>query len=39
MLDLGEWIDGNYSLPDESAQLSEEDMQKIEDALENEEHR
>lgn len=38
LLDLGEWIDGNYALPDESAQLSEEDMQKIESTLENKEH-
>jgi endogenous inhibitor of DNA gyrase (YacG/DUF329 family) len=38
LIDLGEWIEGGYSLPDESSPLTEEDLQKIETALENEEH-
>lgn len=37
LIDLGEWIEGGYSLPDESSSLGEEDLQKIEDALENKE--
>ena len=37
MIDLGEWIEGNYSLPVEGAEFSEEDLQEIEKALENEE--
>lgn len=37
LLDLGDWIDGNYSVPDESSSLNEEDLREIEKALENEE--
>jgi uncharacterized protein len=33
LLDLGEWIEGGYRLPDESTGLSEEDLQKIENAI------
>jgi len=33
LLDLGEWIEGNYSVPDESSSLSDEDLQKIEESL------
>lgn len=35
LLDLGEWIEGNYSLPDEGSGLSEEDVRMIEAALES----
>ena len=38
MLDLGAWADGEYSLPVESAGLSEEDFEKIERALEEAHH-
>jgi endogenous inhibitor of DNA gyrase (YacG/DUF329 family) len=34
LLDLGEWIEGNYSLPDEGSGLNEDDLRKIEAALE-----
>ena len=35
LLDLGEWIEGNYSVPDENSQLNEEHLREIEKALEN----
>jgi len=38
LLDLGEWIEEGYRLPDESSQLSEEDMQKIESSLNDDEN-
>jgi len=37
LLDLGEWIEEGYRMPDESTSLSEEDLQKIETALEDSE--
>lgn len=33
LLDLGEWIEGGYSIPDENSGLSEEDVQRIEAEL------
>lgn len=36
LLDFGAWADGEYSLPTESAELSEEDMGAIEKAMEEE---
>jgi endogenous inhibitor of DNA gyrase (YacG/DUF329 family) len=37
LLDLGDWIEGNFRVPDENSQLDEKDIQEIEKALENEE--
>lgn len=34
LLDFGAWADGEYSLPTESTELSEEDIVKIEKTLE-----
>lgn len=34
LLDFGAWADGEYALPTESAELSEEDIDKIEQNLE-----
>jgi uncharacterized protein len=38
MLDFGAWVDEEYSLPAETSTLTEEDVDKIQKALE-EEHR
>ncbi|HEV7642603.1 MAG TPA: DNA gyrase inhibitor YacG [Pyrinomonadaceae bacterium] len=41
LLDLGEWIEEGYRVPDESSSPSEEDFRQIEAALEasqNDEH-
>jgi endogenous inhibitor of DNA gyrase (YacG/DUF329 family) len=38
MLDLGAWVDEEYSLPVENAGLGEEDFEKIERALREGEH-
>lgn len=35
MLDLGAWIDEEYAIPAESAELSEEDIVLLEQALAN----
>lgn len=34
LLDFGAWADGKYSLPTESAELTEQDIDAIEKALE-----
>ncbi|MFN0139674.1 MAG: DNA gyrase inhibitor YacG [Pyrinomonadaceae bacterium] len=34
LLDFGAWADGEYALPTESAELSEQDINVIEKALE-----
>jgi endogenous inhibitor of DNA gyrase (YacG/DUF329 family) len=34
LLDFGAWADGEYNLPTESAELTEEDIDKIEKAME-----
>ncbi len=33
LLDLGAWIEEEYSLPTETSELSEEDMEKLDEAL------
>lgn len=33
MLDLGAWIDGEYTLPVEGTEMTEEDIEQIETAL------
>ena len=33
LLDFGDWVDEKYSLPSETASLSEEDIDEIEKAL------
>lgn len=33
MLDLGAWIDGEYTLPVEGTEMTEEDIEQIESAL------
>lgn len=33
MLDLGAWIDGEYTLPVEGTEIMEEDIEQIESAL------
>jgi endogenous inhibitor of DNA gyrase (YacG/DUF329 family) len=33
MLDLGAWIDGEYTLPVEGTEMTEEDIEQIERAL------
>ncbi len=41
LLDLGEWIEEGYRVPDENSSLNEEDLRQIEAALEqteNDEH-
>lgn len=35
ILDFGAWVDGEYALPTESADLSDEDIDAIEKAREN----
>ena len=37
LLDFGDWADGNYSLPAETADLSDEDIDAIEKASEERE--
>jgi endogenous inhibitor of DNA gyrase (YacG/DUF329 family) len=37
MIDLGEWIEGGYSLPDEGSGLNEEDLREIERVLQSKE--
>ena len=37
LIDFGEWADGKYALPTRDAALSEEDMDKIQRALEEKE--
>jgi endogenous inhibitor of DNA gyrase (YacG/DUF329 family) len=37
LIDLGEWIDGSYSVPDEGSGLNDDDLQKIEAALQEKE--
>jgi endogenous inhibitor of DNA gyrase (YacG/DUF329 family) len=39
LLDLGAWADESYNLPTESTGLSEEDWEKIEQALKDQEKR
>ncbi len=34
MLDLGEWIEEGYRVPDENSSLNEDDLRQIEAALE-----
>jgi endogenous inhibitor of DNA gyrase (YacG/DUF329 family) len=34
LLDFGAWADGEYNLPSETAELSEEDVSEIEKAME-----
>lgn len=35
LLDFGEWADGNYSLPAETAEMTEEELLEIEKARED----
>ncbi len=35
LLDFGAWADGEYALPTESAEITEEDIDKIEKNLED----
>ena len=37
LIDFGAWADGEYALPAESAELSEEDVREIEKELERKE--
>jgi endogenous inhibitor of DNA gyrase (YacG/DUF329 family) len=37
LLDFGDWADEKYNLPAESSELSEEDFDKIEQAIDNQE--
>ncbi len=37
LIDFGEWADGKYALPTQETSLSEEDLDKIEQALEEKE--
>jgi endogenous inhibitor of DNA gyrase (YacG/DUF329 family) len=39
MLDFGAWVDEEYSLPAETSALTEEDVDKIQKALEEKQQR
>ena len=39
LLDFGAWADGEYNLPAESSELTEQDIDKIENALSDEKNK
>jgi endogenous inhibitor of DNA gyrase (YacG/DUF329 family) len=39
MLDFGAWVDEEYALPTETSELTEEDIDKIEKAMEEQQRK